>query len=363
MAISSSSSWGKPRSWKLLTLTLLGLTLLVIVPLHQLGNQQSTGLYTRLTNYLGHESTSYDPADGFVADFKESDTASPILETDSRDNVESNDKTPEPADVVREPATDENNKDEADVQSEISAEKVEGESKDIHVAEEEKEEGEEVKPLADEDVLQVDVAEPERVTGNSVKAVDEAESAKELKQTETKLVEKTKPTESNPAEDQEESKPGQSTQTEKVKEADGRQSTENSKSEVSHSANGQKNDLRNDEGQGKGAGEDPEGGEDVQDGQNSQSGQNDQEDGDEDEVEGEAGQDSDDNGVEEPVEEPARKPAKSPACEGFPDTEGIMLVMKTGATEAFDKLPTHLLTDLQCMDDFLLFSDLVSNST
>ncbi|KAJ2898545.1 hypothetical protein MKZ38_003836 [Zalerion maritima] len=50
-------------------------------------------------------------------------------------------------------------------------------------------------------------------------------------------------------------------------------------------------------------------------------------------------------------------------CAGFPnksDMEGILLVMKTGATEAFDKLPTQLLTSLQCFEpqDFLLFSDM-----
>ncbi|KAK5987108.1 hypothetical protein PT974_11226 [Cladobotryum mycophilum] len=45
-------------------------------------------------------------------------------------------------------------------------------------------------------------------------------------------------------------------------------------------------------------------------------------------------------------------------CEGFPNMDSIMLVMKTGATEAFEKVPTQLLTSLQCIDDFLLFSDL-----
>jgi hypothetical protein len=48
----------------------------------------------------------------------------------------------------------------------------------------------------------------------------------------------------------------------------------------------------------------------------------------------------------------------SDPCEGFPNMNGIQLVMKTGATEAFDKLPTQLLTNLQCVPDFLLFSDL-----
>lgn len=46
-------------------------------------------------------------------------------------------------------------------------------------------------------------------------------------------------------------------------------------------------------------------------------------------------------------------------CAGFPNMDGIQLVMKTGATEAFDKVPTHLLTTLQCMSDFLIFSDMV----
>lgn len=49
----------------------------------------------------------------------------------------------------------------------------------------------------------------------------------------------------------------------------------------------------------------------------------------------------------------------SSPCANFPDTDGILLVMKTGATEAFDKVPTHLLTSLQCLPDFLLFSDMV----
>ena len=47
-------------------------------------------------------------------------------------------------------------------------------------------------------------------------------------------------------------------------------------------------------------------------------------------------------------------------CHDFPNMDDITLVMKTGATEAYDKLPTQLLTNLQCVPDFLLFSDLVS---
>lgn len=46
-------------------------------------------------------------------------------------------------------------------------------------------------------------------------------------------------------------------------------------------------------------------------------------------------------------------------CAKFPDTKGIMLVMKTGASELHDKMPMQFLSSLQCLDDFLLFSDKV----
>jgi hypothetical protein len=52
----------------------------------------------------------------------------------------------------------------------------------------------------------------------------------------------------------------------------------------------------------------------------------------------------------------------SDPCASFPSTDGVLLVMKTGATEAFDKVPTHLLTALQCLPDFLIFSDMVRAS-
>lgn len=49
----------------------------------------------------------------------------------------------------------------------------------------------------------------------------------------------------------------------------------------------------------------------------------------------------------------------SNACARFPDTDGVLLVMKTGATEAFDRMPTQLLTTMSCLpDNFLIFSDL-----
>ena len=44
-------------------------------------------------------------------------------------------------------------------------------------------------------------------------------------------------------------------------------------------------------------------------------------------------------------------------CKDFPDTSDILLVMKTGATEAYDKLPVHFLTMMRCIKDYIIFSD------
>uniref|UniRef100_A0A0B7JSB0 Glycosyltransferase family 31 protein n=1 Tax=Bionectria ochroleuca TaxID=29856 RepID=A0A0B7JSB0_BIOOC len=62
-----------------------------------------------------------------------------------------------------------------------------------------------------------------------------------------------------------------------------------------------------------------------------------------------------------PPPRPARehsRPVVSSQCKDFPDTEGIVVVMKTGATESYSKIPTQLLTSLQCIPNVLLFSDL-----
>jgi hypothetical protein len=52
------------------------------------------------------------------------------------------------------------------------------------------------------------------------------------------------------------------------------------------------------------------------------------------------------------------RPNRDPLCDSFPDTSGILLVMKTGASESFGKLPTQLMTVLKCLPDFLIFSDM-----
>ncbi|KAF6822466.1 hypothetical protein CMUS01_11071 [Colletotrichum musicola] len=47
-----------------------------------------------------------------------------------------------------------------------------------------------------------------------------------------------------------------------------------------------------------------------------------------------------------------------PICDSFPDTSNILVIMKTGATESFDKVPTQLMTMLKCLPEFFIFSDL-----
>jgi hypothetical protein len=46
------------------------------------------------------------------------------------------------------------------------------------------------------------------------------------------------------------------------------------------------------------------------------------------------------------------------ACKDFPDTSNILLVMKTGASEAYSKIPTQAVTMLRCLPDYLIFSDM-----
>lgn len=49
-------------------------------------------------------------------------------------------------------------------------------------------------------------------------------------------------------------------------------------------------------------------------------------------------------------------------CAHFPDTSKVLILVKTGASEAYSRLPIHLLTMLKCLpNNFLLFSDMAEN--
>ncbi|KAL4898700.1 hypothetical protein BDV59DRAFT_167367 [Aspergillus ambiguus] len=50
-------------------------------------------------------------------------------------------------------------------------------------------------------------------------------------------------------------------------------------------------------------------------------------------------------------------PADNPNCQDFPDISHVQVVVKTGSNILYDKLPTQLLTTLQCHRDLLLLAD------
>ncbi|KAI2601780.1 glycosyltransferase family 31 protein [Hypoxylon sp. NC1633] len=57
---------------------------------------------------------------------------------------------------------------------------------------------------------------------------------------------------------------------------------------------------------------------------------------------------------------PLAKP-EDPSCSGFPDTSNILVVIKTGASESYSRVPTQMVTVLRCLQDFLIFSDMEQN--
>ncbi|KAK3689206.1 glycosyltransferase family 31 protein [Podospora appendiculata] len=52
------------------------------------------------------------------------------------------------------------------------------------------------------------------------------------------------------------------------------------------------------------------------------------------------------------------KPPRDPVCAHYPDSSNILLIVKTGASESFARLPTQFLTMLKCIPDYLVFSDM-----
>ncbi|PKS13162.1 hypothetical protein jhhlp_000505 [Lomentospora prolificans] len=74
--------------------------------------------------------------------------------------------------------------------------------------------------------------------------------------------------------------------------------------------------------------------------------------------------DASDNGAISPfgdfsVTDRPMMPAHDPLCAQLPGrTASIVLIVKTGATESFSKIPTQLQTILRCVPDLLLFSDM-----
>ncbi|KIA75921.1 hypothetical protein HK57_00282 [Aspergillus ustus] len=46
-----------------------------------------------------------------------------------------------------------------------------------------------------------------------------------------------------------------------------------------------------------------------------------------------------------------------PSCQSLPGIEDVLVVMKTGVTEALDKVPIHFKTTLRCIPNYIIYSD------
>lgn len=54
---------------------------------------------------------------------------------------------------------------------------------------------------------------------------------------------------------------------------------------------------------------------------------------------------------------------KAARCEAFPDPGNIAIAVKTGATEAIERIPMQMRTTMQCAENYMIFSDLEQNIT
>ncbi|KAF7547104.1 hypothetical protein G7Z17_g7949 [Cylindrodendrum hubeiense] len=286
MGFDLSSAWSSPRGWKLITLTLLGLTLLLIVPLYQLSDHDASGIYSHLTKYLGHGGdANSDPVPSVYPNNTE-----PVITDDDLKGPGGIDNTD----------LDDSNKSEADgTESEDGADdRVEDLYVTTSVAESEP--TEESKP--EEELTPAD---------DEIKSEEENKPEDEIKpeSTFTTPVAETQSTYQPISENEPES-----TFTTPAAEY---QSTSQPIPE---------SEPENDENKTE------------------------EEEKHEEEIKPENPDQNSGNSV--------YPESRTSPCDGFPSMDGIMLVMKTGATEAFTKLPTQLLTGLQCIEDFLIFSDL-----
>lgn len=50
--------------------------------------------------------------------------------------------------------------------------------------------------------------------------------------------------------------------------------------------------------------------------------------------------------------------ARKPGCEDFPDMSNIFVVLKTGASESYNRIPTQLMTNLKCVPNYEIWSDM-----
>ncbi|KAF4426654.1 hypothetical protein F53441_14103 [Fusarium austroafricanum] len=329
MGLHLSSAWSTPRGWRLITVTLIVLTLLLVVPLHRL-SEDSPGVYGHLTKYLSHEGAAYDVEEGFIANLNETTTDQILNDKESTEKISYDTDSPQ--------YTGEKDKEApGNTEKPAGAQQPEGGKKTEH---------------DDDDgaVLEVDHGDGEEPKSNSR---IHSEAPKETSKPES--------SETKPQEAGDEPKP----QSEEKKLQSDEKPHDDPKSHGDQNKP-QHDETKPQESENKGqAGSKQPDRIDISDqaqDHNDKSNQN----GDS-ATKTQVFQDSAMSSIASEFTPSQTAELDVPSgplsnwtgvCDGFPNTDSIMLVMKTGATEAFTKLPAHLLTSLQCLDDYLLFSDL-----
>ncbi|KAF5966417.1 hypothetical protein FBULB1_11663 [Fusarium bulbicola] len=359
MGLHLSSAWSTPRGWRLITVTLVALTLLLVVPLHRLSDD-SPGVYGHLTNYLSHEGAAYDVEEGFVANLNET-TTNQILNDDKEPAKEPAEKIPYDTDSPQ--YTGEKDKEASD-----SAEKPAGAqpSEDNKKADDAEDDGA---------VLEIDHGDSDtpqntdQIHSEVLKETTKPESSETESQAAQSGEPKSQDDGNKPEEADKEHRPQDNTQPqtgEKKLQADETASGDEHKppqSEIKTEESENKQQEGENKAEDKGD-KQPDGIKLSDQSQNNNDHKN--EDGDS-AAQTQVYQDSATTSIASEFMPSQTADLDVPSgplsnwtgvCDGFPNTDGIMLVMKTGATEAFTKLPAHLLTSLQCLDDYLLFSDL-----
>ncbi|UPL01311.1 hypothetical protein LCI18_012245 [Fusarium solani-melongenae] len=312
MGLKLGSSWSTPRGWRMISLTLFALTLLLVVPLHQLSSD-SPGVYNQVSKYLKHEGTVYDVEDGFIANLNETETEQVV--GGKPNGVENGSTGQQPGGAHEAQAIGEDGKEAQNTDGKpAEGQQVQGGENATGDNKPQAEGGDNNNgqgvggPIQEGEKLETNQGSPEDNENNEDGGGEDEDEVQPVKPPKFIVHPDPKPTTTShkpPA-------PTPAKENDKEKEKENHDNHENS---------------------------DNKGNEDNKDKQ-------------------ETPNPGDKPTEPAAVEFPSNPPNPNDLCAGFPNLNGITLVMKTGATEAFSKLPAHLLTSLQCVQDVLIFSDL-----
>ena len=315
MGLKLGSSWSTPRGWRMISLTLFALTLLLGVPLDQLSSD-SPGVYNQVSKYLKHEGTVYDVEDGFIANLNETETEQVV--GGKPNGVENGSTGQQPGGAHEAQAIGEDGKEAQNTDGKpVEGQQVQGGENATGDNKPQAEGGDNNNgqgvggPIQEGEKLETNQGNPEDNENNEDGGGEDEDEVQPARPPKFIVHPDPKPTTTShkpPA-----PTPAKENDKEKEKEKENHDNHENN---------------------------DNKGNEDNKDKQ-------------------ETPNPGDKPTEPAAIEFPSNPPNPNDICAGFPNLNGITLVMKTGATEAFSKLPAHLLTSLQCVKDVLIFSDLV----